>query len=69
MGEIGLLIAGWDRRTGWDGGGMEVPMLAVVKGAPSLSIEVRRATGSGGNRWIPPIASVLQGHILFVLEQ
>ena len=30
MGEIGLLLDGWDgrtRRNGWDGGGMETPEL------------------------------------------
>ena len=51
MGYIGLVLAGWDRRTGltgWDRGGMEGPELAGAGlGAPSLAIEVRRAEGSG----------------------
>ena len=60
MGEIGLLLTGWDGRTvwggggtgvgqGWDRGGMEVPTLAGAgTGASPLSLEGRRTMGSGG---------------------
>ena len=52
MGEIGLLLAGWDGRTGhtrWDGGGMEVPSVGLIGfEAPPLDLGVRRAVGSGG---------------------
>ena len=48
MVEIGLLLAGRDGRTGWDGSGMEGPTLAGAGlGAPLLSLEVRQAVGSG----------------------
>ena len=47
MGEIGLLLARWDirnKRTRWDEGGMEGPVLAGNGlGAPPLDLEVRRA--------------------------
>ena len=50
MGEIGLLFAGWDKRTvhtRWDGGGMEVLELAVAgPKAPPFALEVRRLKGS-----------------------
>ena len=47
MGEI-FLRGGWDRRTGWDRGGMEGPMvLGNGSGAPALPFEVRQVSGSG----------------------
>ena len=50
MGEIGLLLVGWDgqtRRTRWDRGRMEGPALSDnVLGAPPLALEVRRVAGS-----------------------
>ena len=54
MGEIGLLMSGWDRKTGRNrlagqgGGGVEGPEVAGSGlGAPSFDIELPRATGSG----------------------
>ena len=51
MGEIVFLIAGWDGRTKWNGGGMEGTILEGADGASPLSLEVRRVTGSSGQRW------------------
>ena len=49
MVEIGLLLAGWDGRTRWDGGGVEGPSLAGTgSGVPPLYLEVRRVPGSSG---------------------
>ena len=52
MGEIVLLLAGWDRRirqTRWDGGELEGPELAGNgSGLSTLAFELRRTTGSGG---------------------
>ena len=36
---------------GWDGGGMKRQTLEGAEVAPSLSIEARQTTGSGGRRW------------------
>ena len=67
MGEIGLLLAGWDRRTrrtGWGGGGMEEPEVAGSgSGAMPLDIEVRRAAGSDGCH---QFHRCCRGRILFV---
>ena len=50
MGEIGLLLVGWDgqtRRTRWDRGRMEGPALSdAVLGEPALALEVQRVAGS-----------------------
>ena len=51
MGESCLLLAGWDGRNGWDGGGMELPTLEGANGVPPFSLEMRQATGSGGRKW------------------
>ena len=52
MGEIGLLLAGWDGwigQKGWDMCGMEVLEVAGTRsGAPKLTLEVLRAIRSGG---------------------
>ena len=67
MGEIGLLLAGWDRRTGWngwDGGGMEEPEVAGSgSGVTQLALEVRREAGSGGCH---QFHRCCRGRILFV---
>ena len=55
-----MLLAGWDGRTGWDGGGMEGPTLA---GAGS------GAQRGSGKRWLTPIVSELKGRGLFLSEQ
>ena len=60
MGEIGLLLAGKDRRTrqtrwdrqtgktGWDKGGTERPTVVGARlGDPPLSLELQRVMGSG----------------------
>ena len=70
MGEIGLLLAGWDRRTGrngWDGGSMEGPSVAGAGlGVLPLALDVRLAAGRGSCHhfhWC------CRGHGLFVSVQ
>ena len=50
LGDIGLLLAGWDGQTGWDRGRMEGPKLEGARsGSLPLSLEARTA-GSGRRR-------------------
>ena len=70
MGEIGLLLSGWDGWTGWDGGGT-----GGVGGNDasrcrngSATIDYLGAVG-GGKQWLAPIVLMLQGIGVFVSEQ
>ena len=67
MGEIGLLLDRWDRKTGqtgWDGSGTEgLVLVGTGLGAPTLDIEVWRVEGS---IWCQQFHQCYKGRGVFV---